>query len=666
MDYLDFTVAIERTATGYETRVESSATGQERSPLVLPFSDLEIENFILKMSQTGRGQRRVEMPMVEAAKDFGDKLFQATFHDATYFCLRKAQQEAAAHSAGLRIRLNFDAAPDLAVLPWEYLYNRENNHFLVLSDETPVVRQLSVQDDMPPFPIALPIRILTAICAPSDQDPLDAEDEWRQLNNALKDLQDAGKVVLERLMPPTLPTLQRALRRQDYHVFHFIGHGAFDPGSEQGILMLLDDDGRGFAVTGEQLGINLHNGRTLRLAVLNACEGARTAKDDPFAGVAQSILQQGIPAVVAMQFPITDNAARSFAREFYTAMTDGLPADAALTQGRTMVYNEGSGAEWGTPVLYLAGQDSQIFTLPPSPALPATRVPPPPPPQSPAPPQPLPLQPRKWLAVALVALAAVALLVIAAPQVKSLFQPPTRVAVVTQLPPTTTVPALLAATNTSEPLPATSTPTGTASPSATVRPPNTLSAPSTRPILIVTGTLTVPILQRPTLPILTPIKPIHPVLKMSPTPCPITIEQPFAALALQLALGCPTRLGRHEQVVWQDFEKGSMFWRSEADKIVYVLDNTHGAAHGVAAAHRLGGLDACFGGPNGSVKVQNGFGWLWCGDQAIRDELGEPTMEERKDDGQNTQYFENGWVGETPNWADGGMVGFSKDAWAKR
>ncbi len=185
------------------------------------------------MGQTGRGQRRVDSPMMHAAKDFGAKLFQATFHDATYFCLRKAQQEAGGRQAGLRIRLNLDGAPDLAVLPWEYLYNPEANQFLVLSNETPVLRQLTVHDDTPPFPIRLPIRILVAIASPPDQLPLDVENEWKQLNDALADLQSAGKVVLDRLTPVTLPALQHALRRQDYHVFHFIGHGGFDPSSEQ-------------------------------------------------------------------------------------------------------------------------------------------------------------------------------------------------------------------------------------------------------------------------------------------------------------------------------------------------------------------------------------------------------------------------------------------------
>ncbi|HEX2370177.1 MAG TPA: CHAT domain-containing protein, partial [Acidimicrobiia bacterium] len=63
----------------------------------------------------------------------------------------------------------------------------------------------------------------------------------------------------------------------------------------------------------------LHGYRPLRLALLNACEGARGSASDPFAGAAQSLVQQGIPAVIAMQFPITDRAAILFAQEFYGA-----------------------------------------------------------------------------------------------------------------------------------------------------------------------------------------------------------------------------------------------------------------------------------------------------------------------------------------------------------
>src|SRR6185295_7722439 len=95
----------------------------------------------------------------------------------------------------------------------------------------------------------------------------------------------------------------------------------------------------------------------LRLAVINACEGARASIADPFGGVAQSLVKASIPAVVAMQFPITDDAAIDFAAEFYAAMADYRPVDVVLTDAR----NRMNDAEWGTPALYMRSPDGCIF-----------------------------------------------------------------------------------------------------------------------------------------------------------------------------------------------------------------------------------------------------------------------------------------------------------------
>ncbi len=73
----------------------------------------------------------------------------------------------------------------------------------------------------------------------------------------------------------------------------------------------------------------LHDHRSLRLAVPNPCEGARGDRADLFSGTAQSLVQQGIPAVVAMQFEITDDAAITFGHVLCEAIADGYPLDAA-------------------------------------------------------------------------------------------------------------------------------------------------------------------------------------------------------------------------------------------------------------------------------------------------------------------------------------------------
>ena len=102
--------------------------------------------------------------------------------------------------------------------------------------------------------------------------------------------------------------------------------------------------------------------RSLRLVVLNACEGARSARDDPFGGVAQALVRQGIPAVIAMQFEISDPAALVFSQSFYQAIADGLPVDVAMVEARMAMFAEGHEVEWATPVLYLRSPDGRVFT----------------------------------------------------------------------------------------------------------------------------------------------------------------------------------------------------------------------------------------------------------------------------------------------------------------
>jgi CHAT domain-containing protein len=107
-------------------------------------------------------------------------------------------------------------------------------------------------------------------------------------------------VIVERLAA-NMSALRQRLRREEFHVFHFIGHGGYRPDWGDGVLAMEDRNGRSQEVTGEELGGLLSEYDAMRLAVLNACEGARSGASDPFAGMAQSLIQQGLPAVVAMQ-----------------------------------------------------------------------------------------------------------------------------------------------------------------------------------------------------------------------------------------------------------------------------------------------------------------------------------------------------------------------------
>lgn len=361
LKYLDFDLLIERVDDRYRARVLQSPAGQASAEFALPFSDVEIENLMLRVGRNRRGVRRIESPEMEAAKQFGGKLFDTVFAGEVRGALRSSVDTANREGAGLRVRLRLADAPELVDLPWEFLYNASLNRFLALSNKTPLVRYIELPETPRPLKIAPPLRVLVMISAPGDYEALDVEKEWQKLKDALRDLTANNSVTLERLDTATLGALRRQLRQKEYHVLHFIGHGGFDAQTQDGLLILEDEQGRGRRTSGQYLATVLTDHDSMRLVVLNACEGARTARNDPFAGVAQSLVQQGIPAVIAMQFEITDEASITFTHEFYAAISDGYPVDAALGGARSAIFTDVNDLEWGTPVLYLRAPDGMIF-----------------------------------------------------------------------------------------------------------------------------------------------------------------------------------------------------------------------------------------------------------------------------------------------------------------
>jgi hypothetical protein len=369
--YENFDVLLEPTGERtYQARVVYAPAGEAaRVEFTLPFEPLELENFLLRIGRPRRVVRNVDAPEAVAIKVFGGQLYRALFHDDLRVSLERSLSEAAAKGAGLRLRLRLSDSPELAELPWEFLYDGTRNRFVCLSDRTPLVRFLEVPDPPRPLPISSPLRILVMIASPRDPGfaQLDVEQEWAKLHQVLGGLEQATQVRLERLEAATLAALRQRLRRDDWHVFHFIGHGGFDTHTQDGVLVLEDPDGGSRLVSAQALGVQLHNHDALRLVVLNACEGARADPTDPFAGTAQTLIQQGIPAVVAMQFEITDPAAIAFTSELYAAVADGYPVDAALSQARQAIYTDVSEIEWATPVLYLRAPDGRIFDVAPTP-----------------------------------------------------------------------------------------------------------------------------------------------------------------------------------------------------------------------------------------------------------------------------------------------------------
>jgi hypothetical protein len=363
-EYLDFDVCIDQKSDDlYRAKAWSNGVGYEATELfALPAA---LAGGEIRFAGGGALRGRPAAGLLDAAspEDVGGELFRTVFRGgllrAFQGCLAKAQG-----GPGLRIRLRLNEVPHLAGLPWEYLYDPEARGFLALSGRTPVVRYLELSEPLGTLRVEPPLRILAVVSTPRGYRQLaEADEEWRRLVAALTPLLDDGRIEVERLARPTPDALAARLRTGDpLHVVHFIGHGGFSDLREEGVLVFEDEDGRGAPVGGPSLAYLFRDHPSLRLAVLNACNGARGSREDAFAGTAQALVQHGVPAVIAMQSEVTDETACGFAEKFYRGLAAGLPVDTCVGEVRRALAAERN-PEWGTPVLYLRALDGRLFTF---------------------------------------------------------------------------------------------------------------------------------------------------------------------------------------------------------------------------------------------------------------------------------------------------------------
>lgn len=357
-DYLDFDVAVTPEGQGYAARVLASPAGEASAPFTLPFAATDLAAFLVAVGPPRVSSRRLvpaEARVVDV-KEYGRRLGEALLSGDVGRAFRDSLAAASGSDHDLRLRLRLDLVPDLDAVPWEYLYDTGLGRFITLSQETPVVRLLDALERPPVVSVDAPLRVLVMISSPSDMPALAVDREEQLLRATTGDLVKSGQVELTVLEDATLGGLQRALL-DDFHVFHFIGHGGFDAQAQEGVLVLERADGTAHRVSGARLGTLLHDARLLQLAVLNACEGARTSGSDAFSGVAQALVRQGLPAVVAMQTEISDRAALVFSHEFYYFLTRGLGIDAAMCEVRKAMAVSDEASEWGTAVLLRSGTE---------------------------------------------------------------------------------------------------------------------------------------------------------------------------------------------------------------------------------------------------------------------------------------------------------------------
>ena len=315
---------------------------------------------------SGVAARQVLTSAERAVRDAGQALFTGLLGTGEVAGLYRASAALAdANEEELRIVLRLDA-PELAGLPWEAMYDPGVGRYVCRRHQ--VVRHVPVAAVPPPLAIGLPLRVLGVVSAPHDLAVLDTGRERDQLTLALAGLTGQGLAELVWAPSASWDNLQAMLLSGPWHVLHFIGHGKFDPDRDEGVLALVREDGRADLVEASRFADLLRQARPMpRLVVLNSCSGAATGAADLFSGTAGALARGGVPAVTAMQYSISDQAAVAFARGFYAALAHGRDLDEAVSAGRIAILGTGSHTlEWINPVMYLRGDETRLFSLPPA------------------------------------------------------------------------------------------------------------------------------------------------------------------------------------------------------------------------------------------------------------------------------------------------------------
>jgi tetratricopeptide (TPR) repeat protein len=367
MSYLDFELEIGiGQGREYPVRVVRSPAGEARETMYFPFDKLALENQLLALQnallRSGSRRRQILMPEEQTVQNFGQSLFNAPFTGEVRNRYAVSQLAAFNQGEGLRLKLRI-LPPELAALPWEFLYDTSQPEFVCLSSDTPIVRYLELPHPPPPLTVTPPLSILSMIANPKGLADLDVEQEKQRVEKAIEQLCTNGLIKLTWLPSSTWQALQRAMRSGPWHIFHFIGHGGFDTIADEGLLALENEEGGAQILRATHLGRLLAGHRSLRLIILNSCEGARGSERAIFSSTAAVLVQRGIPAVLAMQYEITDQAAIEFSRTFYEALADGLPVDAAVCDARKAVsVGIENTVEWGIPVLYMRSPNGVLFT----------------------------------------------------------------------------------------------------------------------------------------------------------------------------------------------------------------------------------------------------------------------------------------------------------------
>jgi tetratricopeptide (TPR) repeat protein len=341
----------------------------------------------------------------------GKELYHALFppgskvERALHSSLRQAEEKNTQLLVQLKLEADAVQRSRLSDYPWELLHDGQR---FLLHHQLGFSRYIAHDTSPPALPLVEQVNVLLVSSAAFDSQmglKRLSKQEQQAIRKGLEKASDAGHICLRELEYPTFNELRTYLTENRGkgapHVLHFDGHGLFGKRCQQcgamykgikverckkeaclaplpdpqGYLVFEDEEGEADYISAKELGTLLHQTRLsdgthqmggVALVVLSACQsGMAVAGESVFNGTAQNLIGHRVPAVVAMQYSVSVEAATKFAEQFYRSLGQKDSLTVAVNQGREAMGADGN--QWYRPVLYLRWRDNQggqLFATP--------------------------------------------------------------------------------------------------------------------------------------------------------------------------------------------------------------------------------------------------------------------------------------------------------------
>jgi hypothetical protein len=319
--------------------------------------------WIARFENDTRNTRKGRLMVPETFRVLGSLLWRLILSGSVGTALHAYRKYADDTETTLRVRICFeDSAEDLALLPWEFLYRpdqgRSPGYFLGTETNLALSRYLRPGADGRPTmrPAEDKLRVVLWLTLPDTPDYQEDRDACRRTLATLKERLGPLATVPEPV-DGWHPDKVIKLLGTKADIVHVVG--IYRRVGNQFKIMLPNG-------TYQPSGIlvdSLVKSKTNRpeLVVLHLCDWPESDATENFERLAPLLVERGIPAVLAMQYPMQPGDADEFLTTFYEELVENNDVGKAVQAARAASYRQGEQRRFGAPVLYLQSAEASLL-----------------------------------------------------------------------------------------------------------------------------------------------------------------------------------------------------------------------------------------------------------------------------------------------------------------